>query len=108
LTELQEDITPGADDEYEYELCEGASWCCGGHDDSETPLVHANEFEGAQGIEADTDAIARLTQNGSDLPVIELAVHDADENEAVIRLDLTQARVLASLLEDLIYHGECG
>jgi hypothetical protein len=81
------------------------SWCVGC---DEGEAFHATEFEGPDGIEPDTDAIARLVQEGDAAPVIDLGANDADGDSACVRLSLTQARELADLLNDLIEAAELG
>jgi hypothetical protein len=78
------------------------SWCAGGCDDD---AVHATEFEGPV-TEPDTDAIARLVQDGDAAPAVELGVNDADGGSAAVRLSLEQARELAGLLNDLVAAAE--
>jgi hypothetical protein len=83
------------------------SWCVGGHDEAAEPEC-VTEFDGPSGTEAGTDAIARLMQDGGADAVIELAVHDADESEAVVRLSLDQASELVELLTHLITEAHLG
>jgi hypothetical protein len=105
LTELREDITPDAEDEW----CPGGpSWCIGGHDDDDPAPVHETEFDGPRGIEADTDVTTRLVQEGSGTPVIELGVNDADGDSALIRLSLDQASELVEFLTRLLTEAELG
>lgn len=78
------------------------SWCAGGCDDD---AVHATEFEGPV-TEPDTDAIARLVQDGDAAPAVELGVNDADGGSAAVRLSLDKARELADLLNDLVATAE--
>jgi hypothetical protein len=78
------------------------SWCAGGCDED---AVHSTEFEGPV-TEPDTDAIARLVQDGDAAPTVELGVNDADGGSAAVRLPLEQARELAGLLNDLVTTAE--
>ena len=98
LTALCEDIAPDAEDS-------APSWCVA-CDESEA--FHATEFDGPDGVEPDTDAVARLVQEGDAEPVIDLGVNDADGDSACVRLSLAQARELADLLNDLITSAELG
>jgi hypothetical protein len=79
-------------------------WCEGGCEDDQ---VHATEYEGPA-LEPDTEAIARLVQEGDAAPQVELGVNDADGDSAGVRLSLAQARELAGLLNDLVATAESG
>jgi hypothetical protein len=81
------------------------SWCVGC---DEGEAFHATEFDGPDGIEPGTDAIARLVQEADAAPVIELGANDADGDSAVVRLSLAQAGSLADLLNDLITSAYLG
>jgi hypothetical protein len=97
MTELRNDIATDA----EYSC---PSWCAGGCDEDGQ---HVTEFDGPT-TEPDTDAIARLVQDGDATPVVELGVNDADGGSAAVCLSLAQARELADLLNDLITSAELG
>lgn len=64
MTELREDIAPDAE-------ALAPSWCVGCGDGE---AFHATEFDGPDGVEPDTDAVARLVQEGDAEPVIEMAM----------------------------------
>jgi hypothetical protein len=98
MTELREDIAPEVEDPR-------PSWCVGC---DEGEAFHATEFEGPDGSEPDTDAIARLVQEGDAEPMIDLGANDADGDSACVRLSLAQARELADLLDNLITAAELG
>lgn len=83
----------------------GPSWCVACEPGEP---FHATEFEGPSGTEPDTDAIARLVQDGDAAAVVEVGVNDADGDPAVVRLSLEQARELAELLNSLVTDGYLG
>lgn len=91
MTVLYDNTNPAADESH--------PWCVGC---DETEAFHATEFEGPAGFEPDTDAHARLVQEGDAEPVIDLGVNDTDGDSACVRLSLDQAQELADLLNDLI------